>query len=96
MIPLGRILRELRDEKAISQKQLAQRVGVTSSIIALYELGERSPSLPTLIKLSRVLGVTTDYLLGLAVQKEFFLDVSELTPKQIESLNLIIENYRAL
>lgn len=96
MIPLGRILRELRDEKALSQKQLAQRVGVTSSIIALYELGERFPSLPTLIKLSRVLGVTTDYLLGLTVQKEFFLDVSELTPKQIESLNLIIENYRAL
>lgn len=96
MIPLGRILRELRDEKNLSQKQLAQRVGVTSSIIALYELGERFPSLPTLIKLSRVLGVTTDYLLGLTEQKEFFLDVSALTPKQIESLNLIIENYRAL
>ena len=96
MIPLGRILRELRDEKALSQDQLAQRVGVTSSIIAFYELGEGVPALPTLIKLSRVLGVTTDYLLGLTVQKEFFLDVSELTPKQIESLNLIIENYRAL
>ena len=63
-------------------------------MIALYESGERLPSLSALIKLSRVLGVTTDYLLGVSSDKASFLDVSGLTPKQIESLDLIIENYR--
>lgn len=52
------------------------------------------PSLDTLIALSRVFGVTTDYLLGISNDRTYFLDVSGLTPKQIASLDLIVENYR--
>jgi transcriptional regulator with XRE-family HTH domain len=91
MIPLGDKLRDLRNERNLSQAQLAKRIGVTSSTIALYETGER---LPRLIALSRSFGVTTDYLLGVSRQKDCFLDVVGLTQKQIESLEAIIENYR--
>ena len=62
---LGNTLRDLRNEKNLSQKQLAKRVGVNASTIALYETGDRLPSLQRLIDLSRALGVTTDFLLGL-------------------------------
>lgn len=94
MIPLGDKLRDLRNERNLSQAQLAKRIGVTSSTIALYETGERLPSLPRLIALSRSLGVTTDYLLGVSRQKDCFLDIAGLTQKQIESLEAIVENYR--
>ena len=94
IIPLGDKLRDLRNERNLSQAQLAKRIGVTSSTIALYETGERLPSLPRLIALSRSFGVTTDYLLGVSRQKDCFLDVVGLTQKQIESLEAIIENYR--
>lgn len=94
VIPLGDKLRDLRNERNLSQAQLAKRVGVTSSTVALYETGDRLPSLPRLIALSRSLGVTTDYLLGVSRQKDCFLDVVGLTQKQIESLEAIIENYR--
>ena len=94
MLPMGDIIRALRNERNISQEQLGKKIGVTRSMIALYESGERFPSLSALIKLSRALGVTTDYLLGVSSDKTSFLDVSGLTPKQIESLDLIIENYR--
>ena len=87
-------LRNLRNERNLSQAQLAKRIGVTSSTVALYETGDRLPSLPRLIALSRSLGVTTDYLLGVSKQKDCFLDVTGLTQKQIESLEAIIENYR--
>ena len=90
----GDKLRDLRNERNLSQAQLAKRIGVTSSTIALYETGERLPSLPRLIALSRSFGVTTDYLLGVSRQKDCFLDVVGLTQKQIESLEAIIENYR--
>ena len=73
---LGNTLRDLRNEKNLSQKQLAKRVGVNASTIALYETGDRLPSLQRLIDLSRALGVTTDFLLGLSRQKDYFLDVS--------------------
>ena len=69
---LGNTLRDLRNEKNLSQKQLAKRVGVNASTIALYETGDRLPSLQRLIDLSRALGVTTDFLLGLSKQKDYF------------------------
>lgn len=94
MLPTGDIIRALRNERNISQEQLGKKIGVTRSMIALYESGERLPSLSALIELSRALGVTTDYLLGVSQEKGTFLDVSGLTPKQIDSLDAIIENYR--
>lgn len=96
MIPLGEILGKLRTEMHLSQKQLAKKVGISSSMIALYETGNRFPSLPVLIDLSRVLGVSTDYLLGVSTREDKFLDVSDLTHQQIISLQLVIENYRNL
>lgn len=94
MLPVGDIVRVLRNERNLSQERLAQKVHVTRATIATYESGSRLPSLYTLIELSRALGVTTDHLLGISREKGAFLDVSGLTPKQIESLDAIIENYR--
>lgn len=95
MIPIGEIIGKLRYERQFSQAQLAKKVGLkSSSTIAAYESGARQPSLSSLIELSRVFGVTTDYLLGISDKKSDYLDVSGLTPEQINSLNMIIENYR--
>lgn len=94
MLELGTILGKLRTEKHLSQKQLAQKIGVEGSTVALYEQGERTPSIKVLIRLSRALGVSTDYLLGNDSERNDFIDVSGLTQSQIDSINAIIENYR--
>lgn len=94
MLPVGDIVRTLRNERNLSQEQLGKKIGVDRSTIAAYELENRLPSLQSLIALSRALGVTTDYLLGISDEKADFLDVSGLTPQQINSLDLIVENYR--
>lgn len=96
MLQLGDTLSDLRNEKNLSQNDLAKRIGVNSSTIALYESGERLPSLRRLIRLSLALGVTKDLLLGLNDQKYRFLDVSDLTSEQIGSLETVINNYRGL
>lgn len=80
----------------LTQRQMARKVGVSSSMIALYEAGTRFPSLPVLVELSRVLGVSTDYLLGVSTHEEKYLDVSDLTHQQVISLQLVIENYREI
>ncbi len=64
MIHFGSRLRDLRRQKNLTQKQLAELVGVQNSIISFYEVGERVPSVEMIIRLSRVLRVSTDYLLG--------------------------------
>lgn len=49
----------------LMQKDLSQMTGITHSAISKYLSGQSLPRIPELIKLAKVLGVTTDYLLGL-------------------------------
>ena len=57
-------LKALRTAKKMSQKDLADKVGVAKSVVSFYESGDRFPSYDVLIKISRIFNVTTDYLLN--------------------------------
>lgn len=60
----GDRLRQLREEKRMSQTELAEKVGFQPSAISHFESGRRSPSFDNLKKLADGLAVTIDYLLG--------------------------------
>lgn len=79
MIPFGQILQRLRNEKRWSQSKLAEKLGLSASQVANYEMGRRLPSLQILIDMARILGVSTDYLLGVENETKQILDVSDLT-----------------
>jgi len=57
-------LKDLREEKELTQVELAEGIGTKHSSISRWERGLQEPSLSYIIKLSRFFGVTTDYLLG--------------------------------
>ena len=61
---LSKRLKELRTERGLTQKQLANTLGLAQSSIANWEADTKAPSAQALIILSRYFGVTTDYLLG--------------------------------
>ena len=65
MVEFGEKLRQLRKEKNLTQKQLADLVGLKNSVVSFYEVGERVPSPEIIKKLAAVLHVSADYLLGL-------------------------------
>lgn len=48
-------IKELREKKGLSQRQLAELVGTTQSAIARLEGGRISPSLPTLDRIANAL-----------------------------------------
>ena len=96
MIPFGEILRKLRNDRNWSQAKLAKRLGISASIIAHYESGERFPSLENLMAVARQFGVSTDYLLGIESDRRNCLDTEGLTPEQVDSLQAVIDNYRKL
>ena len=56
-------LKELREQKGITQTALAKQIGVVRSTVCQYEKGNREPDQSTLVKLATFFGVTTDYLL---------------------------------
>ena len=80
---LGERIKEQRELKGLSQKGLADKIGVSASIVSNYEKGERTPSLEILMMLARTFQCTTDYLLGFEkLEKDKVLDVSMLNDEQ--------------
>lgn len=82
-------LRKLRNEKKITQQQLADRLGITKAMISAYENGIRLPSYDILVKIAAIFNVSTDYLLGISAIRN--LSVEGLTEKQIELISSLIE-----
>jgi transcriptional regulator with XRE-family HTH domain len=64
---LGARLRELREERGLSQREVGRRLGILQSKLSKYESGTHQPSLRTLVRLANVFAVSTDYLLTGAV-----------------------------
>lgn len=61
----GARLKKARIEAGLTQQQLANKIQMSQGGYTQYELARRDPSIPTLIKLSRILNYPTDWLLGL-------------------------------
>lgn len=66
---LDKTIRGLRLENHITQEELAKKVGVSTSMIGMYETGARKPSYEVLLKIADYFRVTTDYLLGKTKQR---------------------------
>jgi len=93
MVDFGSKLKELRRQAGWTQQQLANKLGVTKSVISYYELQERIPSPDVLVDLAKTFHVTTDYLLGLEHNK--MIDVSDLSDEDISLLLMTINTLRS-
>lgn len=60
----GKRLKELREKRKMSQRQVADKIGVTASAISAYETGIRMPGGAAITALSNLFLVSPDYLLG--------------------------------
>ena len=58
------IVKELREEKGISQKQLADELGISQSAIAKWEVSRTEPTAGALLLLAEFFEVTVGQLLG--------------------------------
>jgi repressor LexA len=57
-------IKELRKNKGILQKELADRLSVGKSTVAMWETNKREPDIDTIMKISKILDVSVDELLG--------------------------------
>lgn len=77
-------IKQLREEKNITQQELANKINGAKSTIAMYEKGTRKPSMQILIKLSDIFDCSIDYLLGKSdvrkpeIQNEDLLDLAKV------------------
>ncbi|MBD5464771.1 MAG: helix-turn-helix transcriptional regulator [Lachnospiraceae bacterium] len=64
MAEMGEILAELRKDKHLLQKDLADYLSISIGTVSNYETGTHEPDFETLCKLADFFQVSTDYLLG--------------------------------
>jgi transcriptional regulator with XRE-family HTH domain len=69
MMSFAERLQELREDKAISRKELAKILNITISALGMYERGHREPNIEMLIKLADYFNVSLDFLVDRAFNK---------------------------
>lgn len=104
---IGQRLKQLREEKGLSQQQLADLVNLSQQTIGHYEVERAEPSIKTLEMFADIFDTTTDYILGRTHVKKstetsapLRADDSkdDLPPEVLEEIELIkdyvIDRYR--
>ena len=93
MVDFSAKLKDLRKQAGMTQQQLADKLGITKSVVSYYELSERTPSPEVLKDLALIFRVSTDYLLG--IERAKTIDVSDLSDDDIKLLLVTIETLRS-
>ncbi len=60
----GKRIKDLRQEKGLTQSQLAEKIGTTASAVGKYEREQLQPNVETVKLLCAFFEVSADYLLG--------------------------------
>lgn len=76
----------LRKKAAMSQEELADKLGVSRQSVSKWEGAQSVPDINKIIELSKIFGVSTDYLLKDEIEIEENVPVEEKTDKKIVSL----------
>jgi len=98
MTPFGARLRELRAERGMTQKQMAEQVGVSAAYLSALEHGHRGvPSWPLLQRIIACLNIIwddADELQRLAMQSapKVTIDTSGMDPAATELANMLSQS----
>lgn len=58
------IIRELRNEKGLTQKEIAEKLNISQRAYSHYEKGENEPGIEMLIKMAELYSVPVDVIVG--------------------------------
>lgn len=104
---IGKIIKELRTNQKLTQKELAESLNLTPKMVSFYELGQRTPPSDIIIKLSKIFDVSTDYLLGItssdnqssetenqisAEDLELLQKIKNLPPEKKKAIEILVSN----
>lgn len=90
-------IKYLRQTKELNQVQLSEKLGVAKQSVSNWENDNIMPSVEMLEKIADFFNVSTDYLLGRdskTTTDGTMVDLTGLTPRQMEHIRLIIEDFR--
>lgn len=95
----GKRLLEARKKKGISQEELAEKLGTKGPVVGRYERDEMKPSIEAAAKISDILEVSLDWLVGhtdLELDKSMLQRIQEVTkmqPKEKEHVFAMLDAF---
>lgn len=82
----------LREERKLTQADLAKKLGITRSGVNAWEMGISVPSTQYVVELANLFKVSSDYLLG--IKSTVSINVDGLTENDVQLLNTIAAHLR--
>lgn len=89
---LGMLIKKLRKEAGLTQKELGQKINRNKGVVSRYESNYQTPSFETLRELATIFNVSMDYLAGF--DKIGTIQTFGLTDDQIEIIKETTEILR--
>jgi HTH-type transcriptional regulator, competence development regulator len=86
MPSLGSNIKKLRESENISQKDFAQKIGISNVVLSRYEKDERKPDYDMLKKIADYFEVSIDFLLGREENRKTNEDT-------LEEVNKLVKEY---
>lgn len=97
----GDIISKLRKDKKLSQQELATRLNISKSSLAMYETNKRQPNFDLVNRIADYFDVTADYLLGRVDQPDSYISIAfedggeePLSEDEKEHLEEMLKNFR--
>lgn len=86
-------IKGLREQKGLTQAELAKQLGITRSSVNAWEMGISVPSTQYVVEIAYLFKVSTDYILG--VDTSASVSVSGLTEKDIQIVHSLIDHLKS-
>lgn len=87
-------IKSLREKSGMTQSQLAKRLCVSRNAVNSWEMSLSTPSSIYLVELSRIFGVSTDYLLSL--DDGVKVDITDLNEQEQEIILKLVDYFKSL
>ena len=82
-------VKDIMQNKGLKQSDLAKMTGIAEATISRYCNGRRTPNIKALVKIAKILNVSTDYLLGIKDDNGKWIPCSERLPEN--KMNVIAQ-----
>ncbi|MBQ8433589.1 MAG: helix-turn-helix transcriptional regulator [Clostridia bacterium] len=95
-ITMGNKIKNLREKAGLSQTELADKLGLSKSVISAYEKGIRNPSFKVLPLLAEALNVSQLYFFekGEWQNQPVTVDISDLNPDQQRIIISLVNEFK--
>lgn len=87
-------IKSLREKSGMTQSQLAKRLCVSRNAVNSWEMSLSTPSSIYLVELSKIFGVSTDYLLSL--DEGVKLDITDLNEQEQEMVIRLVDYFKSM